>query len=66
MPLSDEFVDMLVCPSCRTGLAQQGEGLVCAACKVTYPVRDDIPILLVEEARPLTQGARDTLSKSES
>jgi len=44
-----------VCPQCRTGLSVDDERneLVCSPCALAYPVRDDIAVMLVDEARPL-------------
>ncbi len=50
------LLEILVCPVCKGPLdyrkAQQE--LVCKACKLAYPIRDDIPVMLEEEARPLS------------
>ncbi|MCX5674589.1 MAG: Trm112 family protein [Planctomycetota bacterium] len=45
-------LDVLVCPACRTAVRLEGERLVCrnAACGLRYPIRDDIPIMLIQEA----------------
>ncbi len=53
MALSRELLDILVCPLCRTPvrITPDGHGLKCATCRRVYPVRGDIPIMLVEEAR---------------
>ena len=52
MPIDADFLDKLACPACRKELAQLGnERLYCAACHRSFPVRDDIPILLLDEAR---------------
>ncbi|MBV9182516.1 MAG: Trm112 family protein [Acidobacteria bacterium] len=50
--IAKEFLDMLVCPVCRTALAEGADGasLKCSQCRRVYPVRDEIPILLVDEA----------------
>lgn len=54
MPLDAEFLEILACPGCKTRLVLQGEQrLVCTACRLAYPVRDEIPILLLDEAIPL-------------
>jgi uncharacterized protein len=47
-----ELLEILVCPACRNPLAQteDGERLKCGGCRRVYPIRDGIPILLVEEA----------------
>ena len=43
---------MLVCPACKKPLTvkENGESLKCGECRRVYPVRDDIPILLIDEA----------------
>ena len=58
MKMDAALLEILACPACRAPLradeaALSGEGaLVCTACGLQYPVRDDIPVLLVDEARP--------------
>ncbi|HEY0024743.1 MAG TPA: Trm112 family protein [Longimicrobium sp.] len=49
------LLDLLVCPKCRGELTYEKdpESLVCAADRLRYEVRDGIPILLIDEARPL-------------
>jgi LSD1 subclass zinc finger protein len=48
-----DLLDLLACPVCRTALTYrlQPESLKCANCGRVYPVRDDIPILLIDEAK---------------
>lgn len=55
MPLDPELLSILACPACRGTLTLKGkeEGLCCPACAKVYPVRDEIPVMLVEEAIPL-------------
>jgi uncharacterized protein YbaR (Trm112 family) len=52
MPLSKELLAILVCPVCKTPvrLLQDNSGLKCETCKRVYPIRDDIPVMLPEEA----------------
>jgi uncharacterized protein len=47
-----QLLDILVCPACKAKVAQQGDRLVCRsmACGLRYPVRDDIPVMLIHEA----------------
>ncbi|MDF1606349.1 Trm112 family protein [Nocardioides sp. YIM 152315] len=45
------LLEIIVCPACRAELSVVGEELVCQGCGLAYPVRDDIPVLLVDEAR---------------
>lgn len=53
MAVSQELLDILVCPICKTPvkLTADGQGLRCSACRRVYPIRDDIPVMLVDEAR---------------
>ncbi|GIV06828.1 MAG: UPF0434 protein [Fimbriimonadales bacterium] len=55
--LNAELLTILACPACeeRPPLELRGEYLVCLRCRRAYPIRDDIPVLLVEEAVPLEQ-----------
>jgi uncharacterized protein YbaR (Trm112 family) len=55
MPLAAELLDILVCPKCKGELEyrQQPESLVCHACRLVYTVEDGIPIMLIDEAKPL-------------
>jgi uncharacterized protein YbaR (Trm112 family) len=51
MNIDPALLEIIVCPACRSDLVVEGEELVCTACGLAYPVRDDIPVLLVDEAR---------------
>ena len=55
--MNPELLAVLACPVCKGGLAVEGdvEGLSCPRCAVVYPVREEIPIMLTEEAVPLGQ-----------
>ena len=55
MSLSPQLLAILVCPRCKGELEyrERESSLVCAACRLRYPVRDDIPIMLTDEATPL-------------
>ncbi len=50
--VSQELLDMLMCPVCRKGLVRKepGESLKCSECHRVYPVRDNILVMLVDEA----------------
>ena len=52
MPISPELLAILVCPLCRkpVRLLPDQTGLTCEQCKRVYPIRDDIPVMLPEEA----------------
>ncbi|QIX27672.1 Trm112 family protein [Nocardioides sp. JQ2195] len=51
MNIDPQLLKIIVCPDCHGELSAQAEELVCSACGLAYPVRDDIPVLLVDEAR---------------
>ena len=53
--LEQRLLEILVCPKCKGELEHRSEQnqLVCHACKLIYEIRDDIPIMLVDEAKPL-------------
>ena len=55
MTLSPQLLAVLVCPKCRGELTyrEAESALDCAACHLRYVVRDDIPIMLIDEALPL-------------
>ena len=56
MSLPADLLDILVCPKCKGELQYRTapkEDLVCHACRLVYAVEDDIPIMLIDEAKPL-------------
>ncbi|MDF1593818.1 MAG: Trm112 family protein [Desulfobacterales bacterium] len=55
MPISKELLDILACPKCKGDihLNDTQDGLICEKCKLLYEIRDDIPIMLIDEAKPL-------------
>jgi len=52
MPLSSSLLAILACPLCMTEvkLTADEKGLKCLSCQRVYPIRDDIPVMIVEEA----------------
>ena len=55
MPINQELLEILVCPKCKGDihLNDNQDGLVCENCKLVYEIRDGIPIMLIDEAKPL-------------
>lgn len=55
MPLDRDLLAIIVCPKCKGDLIyeEEKERLVCKNCSVYYPIREDIPILLIDEAKKL-------------
>jgi len=52
MAIDKELLAILACPKCKGDIAlnEKGDGLVCRACKLMYPIKDDIPVMLIDEA----------------
>lgn len=52
MPIDPALLEILACPACHTAVrpVKDGTALKCARCHRVYPVRDDIPVMLVDEA----------------
>ena len=56
MAVNKELLDILACTKCKgeIHLNEAENGLICEACRLVYEIRDDIPIMLIEEAKPLS------------
>ena len=52
MGIDKELLDILACPACKGDLTltKNEDGLICAKCALKYPIKDDIPIMLIDEA----------------
>lgn len=52
MPVDAELLEILACPNCKTPvtLVNNGAALKCNQCHRVYPIKDDIPVMLVDEA----------------
>ena len=55
MSVPPQLLEILVCPKCKGALEyrEHEHALLCHACRLRYAVRDDIPIMLIDEATPL-------------
>ncbi len=53
MAVSPELLEILVCPICKVSVkpTPDGQGLKCSQCRRVYPIKDDIPVMLVDEAK---------------
>ena len=58
MAISQELLDILACPKCKgdINLNDSGNGLICDSCKLLYEIKDDIPIMLIDEAKSLSDS----------
>jgi uncharacterized protein YbaR (Trm112 family) len=50
--INEELLEILACPECKVKVEVEGDRLVCVKCGRRYPVRDGIPVMLVDEADP--------------
>jgi uncharacterized protein YbaR (Trm112 family) len=55
MAISQELLEILACPKCKGSiyLNDAQNGLICDKCKLLYEIKDDIPIMLIDEAKSL-------------
>jgi uncharacterized protein len=55
MTLNKELLDILACPKCKGAILLNAaqDGLICRQCRLLYEIRDGIPIMLIDEAKPL-------------
>jgi|TARA_B100000809_G_C15049348_1_gene498391 uncharacterized protein YbaR (Trm112 family) len=53
MAIDPELLEILACPKCKTAvvLVDNDSGLKCRTCRRVYPIKDDIPVMLIDEAR---------------
>ena len=53
MAVSKELLEILVCPQCKAPvkITADGKGLKCSTCRRVFPIRDDIPVMLLDEAK---------------
>ena len=59
--ISKDLLDILACPKCKgtVELTEKGDGLVCKSCKLFYEIRDDIPVMLIDEAQKIEEEKND-------
>jgi uncharacterized protein YbaR (Trm112 family) len=57
MPLNPELLEILACPKCKEPVEPSPDQawLICRKCRLQYEVKDGIPVMLVDEAKPLTE-----------
>ena len=59
--INKELLDILACPKCKgpVEFTEEKDGLVCNSCRLLYEIRDNIPIMLIDEAKKLDQEKDD-------
>jgi len=60
MAVNEELLDMLACPKCKGDVKPDDSesGLVCDNCKLIYEVVEGVPVLVIDEAKPIKSGSR--------
>jgi len=55
MTINKDLLAILACPKCKGDihLTERGDGLICDRCRLLYEIKDDIPIMLINEAKKL-------------
>ena len=55
--MDKELLDILACPKCKgtVALNKADDEILCRSCKLAYEIKDGIPIMLIDEARPLAE-----------
>ena len=55
--IDKDLLDILACPLCKADVKLEGDRIVCSKCARRYPIKDDIPIMLIDEAELPKKGA---------
>ena len=58
--IDKELLEILACPACKADIKLENEKIICTSCKRKYPIRDGIPVMLIDEA----EGGPDETKKS--
>lgn len=66
MPISQDLLEILACPACKAKVELQpdGDALKCVECRRVYPIRDDIPVMLVDEATIEDDPAKESQERT--
>ncbi len=54
--IDKELLEILACPACKAPVVLQGDRIVCTSCGRRYPIRDGIPVMLIDEAEQPAGG----------
>jgi len=54
--INKELLEILACPKCKGAVKlQEGQGIVCEKCRLIYEIIDEIPVMLIDQAKPLKE-----------
>ncbi|MDE2216123.1 MAG: Trm112 family protein [Planctomycetota bacterium] len=57
--ITKELLEILACPLCKTDVRLEDDRIVCTKCGRRYPIRDDIPVMLIDEAELLEEPKKE-------
>lgn len=57
--ISPKLLEILACPKCKGKVELHNNGIVCRTCRLVYEVRDGIPVMLIDEAKPFDADSGD-------
>ncbi len=57
--IDKKLLDILACPKCKGDVYEEDNKIICQKCKVYYPIKDDIPVMLIDEAVPLSKDKEE-------
>ena len=64
MGVKKELLDIMACPKCKGNIEEQGMFLLCQNCKLAYPVLEDVPDMLIEDAWPVERAKKEGFKHS--
>ena len=56
--IDKKLLEILACPACKSGVKLEGDKIICTECGLRYPIKDGIPVMLVEEAEKTDQKSK--------
>ena len=59
MPVAKDLLEILACPKCKSSIKEKGSFLICKKCGLAFPVLEDVPDLLIEDAWPLEKAKKN-------
>lgn len=57
--IDKRLLEILACPACRGDVALEGDKIKCKKCLREYPIKDDIPIMLIDEAKDPNKNKKE-------
>ena len=64
MPINKDLLEIMACPKCKGDIKEENLFLTCSKCSLAYPVLEDVPDMLIEDAWPLEKAKKDGFKHS--